>query len=96
MGHTQVFSHVGDHVRIQAPNGKHVAPLVTGTFGSSDFTHSLLGGAGCSVCLFCGGLLLTLSFFLHVVEAGDHLVYVSSIFLLSLFTKLVYVPYHPL
>ena len=45
MGHTQVFPHVGDQVRIQAPNGKYVAPLVTGTFGSSDFTHSLLGGA---------------------------------------------------
>lgn len=48
MGHTEVFSHVGDYVRIQAPNGKQVAPLVTGTFGSSDFTHSLLGGAGYS------------------------------------------------
>jgi hypothetical protein len=48
MGHTEVFSHVGDQARIQAPNGKYVAPLVTGTFGSSDFTHSLLGGAGYS------------------------------------------------
>lgn len=48
MGHTEVFSHVGDQVRIQAPNGKYVAPLVTGTFGSSDFTHSLLGGTGYS------------------------------------------------
>jgi hypothetical protein len=46
MGHTEVFSQVGDQVRIKAPNGKYVAPLVTGTFGSSDFTHSLLGGAG--------------------------------------------------
>ena len=53
MGHTEVFSHVGDQVRIQAPNGKYVAPLVTGTFGSSDFTHSLLGGA--SYSFFCGG-----------------------------------------
>ncbi|KAM6503457.1 Heterokaryon incompatibility protein Het-C domain containing protein [Amanita muscaria] len=44
MGHTQVFTHVGDNARIQAPNGKRVAPLVTGTFGSSDFTFSLLGG----------------------------------------------------
>lgn len=30
MGHTDVFLHVGDQVRIQAPNGKWVAPLVTG------------------------------------------------------------------
>ncbi|TRM63671.1 heterokaryon incompatibility protein Het-C-domain-containing protein [Schizophyllum amplum] len=45
MGHNQVFTHVGDGVRIQAPNGRHVAPLVTGTFGSSDFIHSLLGEA---------------------------------------------------
>ncbi|THH05855.1 hypothetical protein EW146_g9788, partial [Bondarzewia mesenterica] len=45
MGHSDVFTHVGDNVRIQAPNGKWVAPLVTGTFGSSDFIHSLLGEA---------------------------------------------------
>ncbi|TDL18750.1 Het-C-domain-containing protein [Rickenella mellea] len=44
MGHN-VFVHVGDQVRIHAPNGKMVAPLVTGTFGSSDFIHSLLGEA---------------------------------------------------
>lgn len=46
MGYHGVFSHVGDQVRIQAPNGQWVAPLVTGTFGSSDFIHSLLGEAG--------------------------------------------------
>jgi len=45
MGYTEVFLHVGDQVRIQAPGGKWVAPLVTGTFGSSDFIHSLLGEA---------------------------------------------------
>lgn len=45
MGYHDVFVHVGDHVRLQAPNGKSVAPLVTGTFGSSDFIHSLLGEA---------------------------------------------------
>ena len=61
MGHNGVFSHVGDQVRIQAPNGKYVAPLVTGTFGSSDFTHSLLGGTGYSLLFFI--LLLTPSFF---------------------------------
>ncbi len=61
MGYNDVFVHVGDQVRIQASNGKWVAPLVTGTyiterrhmfiltdlagtFGSSDFIHSLLGG----------------------------------------------------
>ncbi|KAF8186977.1 heterokaryon incompatibility protein Het-C-domain-containing protein [Mycena galopus ATCC 62051] len=46
MGHHEVFLHVGDQVRIKAPNGQRVAPLVTGTFGGSDFTHSLLGEAG--------------------------------------------------
>ncbi|KAF8155752.1 heterokaryon incompatibility protein Het-C-domain-containing protein [Crassisporium funariophilum] len=45
MGHNEVFVHVGDQVRIQAPNGKHVAPIVTGSFGSDDFIHSLLGEA---------------------------------------------------
>ena len=44
MGHQEVFLHVGDHVHVNAPNGKRVTPLVTGTFGSSDFIHSLLGG----------------------------------------------------
>ncbi|KAH7912171.1 Het-C-domain-containing protein [Hygrophoropsis aurantiaca] len=44
-GHQQVFVHIGDSVRVQAPGGKWVAPLVTGTFGSSDFLHSLLGEA---------------------------------------------------
>ncbi|KAI0266532.1 Het-C-domain-containing protein [Gloeopeniophorella convolvens] len=45
IGHHNVFVHVGDEVRIQAPSGRWVAPLVTGTFGSSDFIHSLLGEA---------------------------------------------------
>ncbi|GJE94562.1 Het-C domain-containing protein [Phanerochaete sordida] len=45
MGHQNIFVHVGDQVRIQAPNGKWVAPLITGTFGSQDFIHSLLGEA---------------------------------------------------
>lgn len=45
MGNTSVFPHVGDQVRIQAPNGSWVAPIVTGTFGSSDFIFSLLGEA---------------------------------------------------
>jgi hypothetical protein len=67
MGHRDVFLHVGDSSRIQAPGGKTVAPLVTGmyicvhfarhgadddpgTFGGSDFIHSLLGGE-CTVSL---------------------------------------------
>jgi hypothetical protein len=63
MGFTDVFLQVGDQVRIQAPNGRWVAPIVTGTsafyvplriaesvqstgtFGSNDFLHSLLGEA---------------------------------------------------
>ncbi|KIM46972.1 hypothetical protein M413DRAFT_440527 [Hebeloma cylindrosporum] len=45
LGHQQVFVHVGDNVRIQAPNGRWVAPIVTGSFGSSDFIHSMLGEA---------------------------------------------------
>ncbi|CAL1699350.1 unnamed protein product [Somion occarium] len=45
MGYRDVFIHVGDQVRIQARNGAWVAPLVTGTFGSSDFIHSMLGEA---------------------------------------------------
>ncbi|KAG8745998.1 hypothetical protein FRC10_006337 [Ceratobasidium sp. 414] len=45
LGYHQVFVHMGDQIRIQAPNGKSVAPLVTGTFGGSDFIHSLLGEA---------------------------------------------------
>ncbi|KAI0322897.1 heterokaryon incompatibility protein Het-C-domain-containing protein [Amylostereum chailletii] len=44
-GYRDVFPHVGANVRVQAPNGQHVAPLVTGTFGGSDFIHSLLGEA---------------------------------------------------
>ncbi|KAI0051363.1 Het-C-domain-containing protein [Auriscalpium vulgare] len=45
LGHQNVFVHVGDSARVQAPNGKWVAPLVTGTFGGSDFLYSLLGEA---------------------------------------------------
>ncbi|KAL4066987.1 heterokaryon incompatibility protein Het-C-domain-containing protein [Scleroderma yunnanense] len=44
-GYTQVFVHVGDRVRIQAPGGRIVPPIVTGSFGASDFLHSLLGEA---------------------------------------------------
>lgn len=71
MGHSEVFTHVGDRVRVHAPNGRQVAPLVTGTFGSSDFIFSLLGGA----CL----LLVTVSNTdLVLSEAGDKLVRFES------------------
>ncbi|KAI0375460.1 Het-C-domain-containing protein [Pilatotrama ljubarskyi] len=44
MGYNDVFCHVGDNVLIDTPNGR-THPLVTGTFGSADFLHSLLGEA---------------------------------------------------
>ena len=30
MGHTEVFTHVGEAVKIQAPDGRMVSPVVTG------------------------------------------------------------------
>ena len=42
MGHEEVFAHVGRNVRIQAPNGRRVPILVTGTFGGSDFVSAVL------------------------------------------------------
>ncbi len=45
LGHHNVFLHVGDNVKVRAPDGTQVAPIVTGTFGSADFIHSLLGEA---------------------------------------------------
>jgi hypothetical protein len=44
LGHHQVFPHVGDAAKVQTPAGP-APPLVTGTFGGSDFIHSLLGEA---------------------------------------------------
>ncbi|KAJ7597340.1 Het-C-domain-containing protein [Mycena floridula] len=44
MGHNEVFCHVGDDTDIETPGGR-APPLVTGTFGSADFLHSLLGEA---------------------------------------------------
>ncbi|OJT08483.1 hypothetical protein TRAPUB_666 [Trametes pubescens] len=44
LGHNDVFCHVGDNVTIDSPNGR-TQPLVTGTFGSADFLHSLMGEA---------------------------------------------------
>ncbi len=31
-GYHHVFTHVGDNVRLRAPNGRMVAPIVTGAF----------------------------------------------------------------
>jgi hypothetical protein len=44
MGFTSVFPHTGTQTQINA-RGKHVYPLVTGTFGGVDFLHSVLGEA---------------------------------------------------
>ncbi|WWC69599.1 uncharacterized protein I206_103542 [Kwoniella pini CBS 10737] len=45
LGYNNVFPHVGRNTQIQAPNGKRVYPLVTGTFGGADFIHSVMGEA---------------------------------------------------
>ena len=45
LGHGNVFPHIGRNFKIQAPNGRQVYPLVTGTFGGADFIHSLMGEA---------------------------------------------------
>ncbi|KAF9508911.1 hypothetical protein BS47DRAFT_1349872 [Hydnum rufescens UP504] len=45
IGHRDVFCHVGDSVLVRSPRGERVPPIVTGTFGSADFLHSLLGEA---------------------------------------------------
>ena len=44
MGYSNVFSHTGTQTQINL-HGKHVFPLVTGTFGGVDFFHSVLGEA---------------------------------------------------
>ncbi|KAL8278714.1 hypothetical protein RQP46_008783 [Phenoliferia psychrophenolica] len=44
LGYNDVFCHVGDSCHVQTPAGP-APPLVTGTFGGSDFIHSLLGEA---------------------------------------------------
>ena len=44
LGFHQVFPHVGTATSINL-RGKHVPPLVTGTFGMVDFYHSVLGEA---------------------------------------------------
>ncbi|SPO36665.1 uncharacterized protein PSFLO_02136 [Pseudozyma flocculosa] len=45
LGYDRVFAHVGDRVRVRAPSGREVAPIVTGSFGGADFMHSMLGTA---------------------------------------------------
>ena len=44
LGYNNVFPHVGSQAGINL-RGKHVFPLVTGTFGGVDFFHSVLGEA---------------------------------------------------
>lgn len=44
MGFNNVFTHTGTATQINV-RGKHVYPLVTGTFGGVDFLHSVLGEA---------------------------------------------------
>jgi len=34
MGYDKVFVHVGDHVKVQAPSGEWVSPIVTGIYFS--------------------------------------------------------------
>lgn len=48
LGHDRVFPHVGSRTGINL-RGKHVFPLVTGTFGGVDFLHSVLGEASDTV-----------------------------------------------
>ena len=44
MGFRDVFAHTGTNAMINL-RGKHIYPLVTGTFGMTDFYHSVLGEA---------------------------------------------------
>lgn len=44
LGYSNVFPHVGVQTQINL-HGRHVFPLVTGTFGGVDFFHSVLGEA---------------------------------------------------
>lgn len=44
LGHQQVFPHVGANTRINL-HGKWIWGLVTGTFGSADLMHSIIGEA---------------------------------------------------
>jgi len=45
MGYHDVFPHVGSNTQLVV-QGKRIWPLVTGTFGGTDFISSLLGEAG--------------------------------------------------
>lgn len=51
LGFTNVFPHVGAHTEMEIgvppgyPGGRRAFPLITGTFGSTDFAHSVLGEA---------------------------------------------------
>jgi hypothetical protein len=46
LGYNQIFPHVGSNTQIQITGtNKRVWPFITGTFGGTDFIHSLLGEA---------------------------------------------------
>lgn len=53
LGHDNVFPHVGAATKMNL-RGKHVYPLVTGTFGGVDFLHSVIGEASVSVSVLLG------------------------------------------
>ncbi|KAK6824748.1 heterokaryon incompatibility Het-C protein [Apiospora arundinis] len=44
LGYNDVYPHCGTNAQIRV-NGKHIYPIVTGTFGGVDFLHSVLGEA---------------------------------------------------
>lgn len=48
LGYQDVFPHCGASSKVYL-NGRHVYPLVTGTFGAVDFLHSVLGEANDSL-----------------------------------------------
>lgn len=54
LGYHDVFAHVGRNVKVHAPNGRSVPPLITGTFGGADFIHSLMGEATDHLSQVCG------------------------------------------
>ncbi|MCJ1442822.1 MAG: hypothetical protein MMC23_003319 [Stictis urceolatum] len=44
LGERDVFPHVGRSTQVQLPGARHsVYPIVTGTFGGTDFLHSVMG-----------------------------------------------------
>ncbi|KAG8878988.1 hypothetical protein FRB97_002036 [Tulasnella sp. 331] len=46
---SRVFPHVGHSTLLRLPNGVKAYPIVTGTFGGTDFSHSLMGEVADSI-----------------------------------------------